>query len=125
MLLPQQLVAYDSYGVYEREEEVKTIKYEDPVKQYAYEQVVNKWGVEQWSYYKDLINRESGWNPTAQNPTSTAFGIHQFLNGTWQGGYCTKTSEYKVQIDCGIKYIEDRYEAPYYSIVFHNRNNWY
>ena len=100
-------------------------QYKDPIKQYAYEQVVAKWGVEQWSYYKDLINRESGWRNTAQNPTSTAYGIHQFLNATWAGVGCIKTSEYKTQIDCGIKYIEQRYKTPLNSIIFHNENNWY
>src|SRR5690606_9261952 len=33
----------------------------------------------------ELVRRESGWNPTAQNPTSTAYGLFQFLNSTWAG----------------------------------------
>ena len=36
-----------------------------------------------------LWNAESGWNPDAQNPTSTAYGIAQFLDSTWAGtGIC-------------------------------------
>ena len=89
------------------EAETKTIEYpieiqNHEIKMYAYQVVTEKWGVEQWKYYNDLISRESGWNTNAQNPTSTAFGLHQFLNGTWQGGECIKTTDYKVQIDCGI-----------------------
>ena len=31
-----------------------------------------------------IIQCESGWDYTAQNPNSTAFGAGQFLNGTWK-----------------------------------------
>ncbi len=30
-----------------------------------------------------IIQCESGWNHTAQNPNSTAYGVGQFINGTW------------------------------------------
>jgi hypothetical protein len=30
-----------------------------------------------------IIQCESGWDYTAQNPNSTAYGAGQFLNGTW------------------------------------------
>jgi len=30
-----------------------------------------------------LIINESGWNPEAKNPSSTAYGLGQFLNSTW------------------------------------------
>ncbi len=33
-----------------------------------------------------VLRRESGGNPTAENPTSTASGLWQFLDSTW-GGY--------------------------------------
>jgi hypothetical protein len=32
-----------------------------------------------------VLERESGGDPTAQNPTSTASGLWQFLDGTWAG----------------------------------------
>lgn len=31
-----------------------------------------------------IEHRESGGNPTAQNPTSSASGLYQFILGTWQ-----------------------------------------
>lgn len=33
---------------------------------------------------EDIIQCESGGDPTAQSPISTAYGYCQFLNGTWE-----------------------------------------
>lgn len=38
------------------------------------------WTGSQWNALDRLWQNESGWDHTAQNPTSTAFGIAQFLN---------------------------------------------
>lgn len=72
-----------------------------------------------------LWDRESGWNPQAQNPTSTAFGIAQFLNGTWKGTGFEKTSDPYQQIDAGLAYIKARYGTPSNALNFHLQNNWY
>lgn len=32
-----------------------------------------------------IMSKESGGNPSAKNPTSTAAGLFQFLRGTWDG----------------------------------------
>ena len=32
----------------------------------------------------EIIRKESGGDPTAQNPKSTAYGLCQFLTGTWK-----------------------------------------
>ena len=37
----------------------------------------------QFSCLENLWGKESGWNPNAQNPSSTAYGIPQFLDSTW------------------------------------------
>ena len=60
-----------------------------------------------------LWNRESGWNPRAQNPTSTAYGIPQFLNTTWgiYGG-TGKTSDPSLQIQDGEMYVHGKYGTP-------------
>lgn len=72
-----------------------------------------------------LWDKESGWNPQAQNPTSTAYGIAQFLNGTWQGTGYQKTSDPYQQIDAGLAYIKARYGSPSKALNFHLQNNWY
>lgn len=72
-----------------------------------------------------LWNKESGWDPNAQNPDSTAFGIAQFLNGTWAGTGTKKTSDPYQQIDAGLKYINQRYGSPSKALQFHLQNNWY
>jgi Transglycosylase SLT domain len=59
-----------------------------------------------------LWTAESGWNPAAQNPHSTAYGIPQFLNSTWASTGTKKTSNPYRQIDAGLIYIHKRYGTP-------------
>ena len=105
--------------------EIIEIKYEDPVKNHAYQQVVKKWGEAEWEAFDILVKRESGWKSNAQNPTSSAYGLMQFLNSTWSGVGCEKTTDPDKQIDCGIAYVEKRYETPSKALSFHYRMNWY
>ncbi len=95
------------------------------IKVYAFEKVLDRWDEKQWSYFSNLIERESHWNNEAQNPNSTAYGLGQFLNSTWQTVGCEKTSDKYKQIDCALDYIEARYDTPQKAIQFHNKNNWY
>lgn len=67
---------------------------------------------EEWAALDELIGYESGWNPEAQNPVSSAYGIFQFLDSTWATVGCEKTSAPRQQIDCGILYIEKNYGSP-------------
>jgi hypothetical protein len=39
--------------------------------------------IELYNLAYKIIECESGWDYTAQNPNSTAYGAGQFLNGTW------------------------------------------
>jgi TP901 family phage tail tape measure protein len=66
----------------------------------------------QWNALNTLWTHESNWNNNAQNPTSTAYGIAQFLNGTWAGTGYRKTSDPKTQILAGLEYIGARYGSP-------------
>lgn len=95
-----------------------------PVKEYA-EQRVNEVFGGGWAYFDDLITRESRWKSNAQNPTSTAYGLGQFLNSTWKTVGCVKTNDPYKQIDCTIAYVEARYGYPQKAIEHHNRKNWY
>lgn len=60
----------------------------------------------------NLIQHESSFRATAQNPTSTAYGLFQFLNTTWATVGCTKTSDAYQQSVCGLRYIQRRYHTP-------------
>lgn len=66
----------------------------------------------QWNALSHLIQGESGWNPLAQNPTSTAFGLFQFLNSTWAGTGFEKTSDPLKQTQAGLTYIKNTYGDP-------------
>jgi SLT domain-containing protein len=79
----------------------------------------------QSSCLNQLWQRESGWNPKAQNPTSTAYGIAQFLNSTWAGTGIAKTSDPYRQVDAGLIYIKKRYGTPCQAWSFWQANKWY
>ena len=72
-----------------------------------------------------LIGKESGCRPTAQNPTSTAYGIFQFLDSTWAGVGCVKTPDPVEQMRCGTKYVMQRYGSWAGARQFHLRSGWY
>ncbi|WP_348240207.1 transglycosylase SLT domain-containing protein, partial [Salmonella enterica] len=46
-----------------------------------------------WDALAWLIGKESSWNPKAQNPKSTAYGLFQFLDSTWASVGGRKTSD--------------------------------
>ena len=79
----------------------------------------------QFSCLENLWGRESGWNPDAQNPSSTAYGIPQFLNSTWAGTGIAKTSDGFRQIDAGLIYLEDRYGSPCGGWAHSEATGWY
>ncbi|MGK5115740.1 transglycosylase SLT domain-containing protein, partial [Geodermatophilus sp. CPCC 205506] len=91
-------------------------------KEYAMSKVGS---ADQFSCLENLWGKESGWNPNAQNPTSTAYGIPQFLNSTWAGTGIAKTSDGYRQIDAGLIYIENRYGSPCAAWAHSKANNWY
>ncbi|HEX2075297.1 MAG TPA: transglycosylase SLT domain-containing protein, partial [Geodermatophilus sp.] len=80
---------------------------------------------EQFRCLENLWGKESGWNPNAQNPTSTAYGIPQFLNSTWASTGIAKTSDGYRQIDAGLIYIENRYGSPCEAWAHSQAVNWY
>lgn len=75
------------------------------------------WGKEQFTCLNRLWGKESAWNPLADNPTSTAFGIAQMLGET--------SVSAEVQIRNGLRYIQHRYETPCAAWLFWQRNYWY
>jgi len=83
------------------------------------------WAGAQWNALYALGKRESGWNNTAQNPTSTAYGIPQFLNSTWATVGLSKTSNPAVQIAGMDKYIANRYGDPIHAWQHEMQFGWY
>ena len=79
---------------------------------------------QEWADLVSLWNRESGWSNTAQNPTSTAYGIAQFLDTTW-APYGPKTSSATLQIKYGLEYIRDRYGSPSAAWAHEESAGWY
>jgi hypothetical protein len=67
-----------------------------------------------------IVGHESGWNPRAQNPVSTASGLYQHIDGTWRAyrpieasGYAhMKDAPAAMQDKAGMRYIHDRYGTP-------------
>lgn len=70
------------------------------------------WVGAQWDALRQLWQHESGWNPAAQNPTSSAYGIAQFLDSTWAMTGFHKTSNPQDQIAAGLNYIKMVYGNP-------------
>lgn len=65
----------------------------------------------EWSAFDTLAMKESGYDNTAKNPSSTAYGIGQFLDSTW-GDFGTKTSDPALQIAYMLRYIKGKYGTP-------------
>ena len=64
-----------------------------------------------------LWDKESRWNPRADNPKSTAYGIPQLLK--------LKAKDPYTQMDLGLKYIKHRHLTPCKALAFHRRAGHY
>ena len=77
------------------------------------------------SCYFNIIDKESKWNPLAQNPKSTAFGIGQFLNSTWGLVDYKKTKNPYDQIDAMVLYVKLIYGDGCNAWHFKSQRGWY
>lgn len=75
-----------------------------------------------------IVKNESGFNPSAQNKTSTAYGYAQFLSST-RASYEKKMgisySDPVNQIGMMAQYLKDRYGTAQNALAFWNKNHWY
>jgi hypothetical protein len=62
----------------------------------------------EWSAFDQLIDHESGWKATAQNPSSSAYGLGQFLNSTWASVGGSKTDDPMQQLPYIFAYLKSR-----------------
>ena len=83
-------------------------------------------GADQFSCLDSIYSSESGWNPHADNPTSSAYGIPQALPGSkmasagpdWANNPAT-------QIRWGLGYIKAKYGSPCGALAFREGHGWY
>jgi hypothetical protein len=98
-----------------RAEELPPANYQEYAADIALKQY--GWNVTQLKCVDAIWTKESHWNPKADNPNSTAYGIAQMLNEDSRDGY--------EQIRNGLRYIEHRYSTPCKAWEFWKRNYWY
>ncbi len=81
---------------------------------------------DQFSCLDSLWTKESGWNPSADNPTSSAYGIPQALPGEKMASagadWATNPA---TQIRWGLGYIAEVYGSPCSAWSHSQANNWY
>ena len=79
----------------------------------------------QWDAVDFIVSHESGWNPTAVNPSSGAFGLFQFLGATKDTYLPDSNPDPEVQGRAGARYIADRYGSPIEARRHWEANRWY
>lgn len=94
----------------------------------ARQMMLNKygWGEDQFTCYDAIIMRESRWNPYADNPHSSAYGIPQALPGRKMAsaGADWRTNP-ATQIKWGLGYVKQRYGTPCGAWGFKRAHGWY
>ncbi len=84
------------------------------------------WGSKQFNCYNNIIMRESMWKVSADNPTSSAYGIPQALPGSKMAsaGPDWRTNP-ATQIKWGLGYVKSRYGTPCSAWGFKSSHGWY
>jgi hypothetical protein len=93
---------------------ISTHRDKENYKLYAHIKLLN---AKQYRCLETLWNRESRWDPRADNPKSSAYGIPQLLK--------MKELDPFKQIDLGLKYIAHRHSTPCKALDFHNKTGHY
>ena len=74
---------------------------------------------------EELIMLESSWNSNAQNPKSTAYGLGQLLDQTWEQVGVEKSDDYRIQLIAAHKYVFERYGSWVKALEFRKANGYY
>ena len=93
---------------------INTVTDTNNYKLYAHMKVID---AKEYRCLELLWNRESRWDPRANNPKSSAYGIPQMLR--------LKLLDPYRQIDAGLKYIAHRYKTPCKAWAHHQRKGHY
>lgn len=84
------------------------------------------WSSGQFDCLSALWQKESGWNPSARNASSGAFGIPQALPGSKMASIAGDWRTNPVtQIKWGLSYIAGRYGTPCGAWAHSQAHNWY
>ncbi|MFJ3716337.1 transglycosylase SLT domain-containing protein [Streptomyces sp. NPDC090057] len=80
----------------------------------------------QYNAFSKIVEHESGWNPSATNSSSGAYGLVQALPGAKMAsaGSDWKTNP-ATQIKWGLDYMNSRYGSPVEAWSFWQANGWY
>jgi hypothetical protein len=100
------------------------IKYQrvpDTARSYARSMV----SVKEYKALEELIMLESSWNPKAQNKRSTAYGLGQFVDKTWDLVGIEKSADYRIQLIAAQKYVMMRYGSWVKALAHHKQYGWY
>jgi hypothetical protein len=81
--------------------------------------------VEEYVALHELIMRESSWNPDARNRKSTAYGLGQLIDQTWEDIGIEKSDDFRIQLIAAHKYVMQRYGSWQKALEFHKRNGYY
>ena len=77
-----------------------------------------EWNLSEHRALMKLWGKESAWNPAADNPNSSAFGIPQLLN-------LDPSTPAPLQIERGLGYIQHRYDRPSVAWSHWREHGWY
>ncbi|MEU6378282.1 transglycosylase SLT domain-containing protein [Streptomyces sp. NPDC046909] len=80
----------------------------------------------QFQCFSNIVDHESGWNYTAVNASSGAYGLFQALPGSKMSsvGDDWRTNP-ATQIKWGLNYMDSRYGSPCEAWSFWQANHWY
>ena len=80
----------------------------------------------QYAAFSNIVSHESGWNVTATNASSGAYGLVQALPGSKMAsaGPDWKTNP-ATQIRWGLDYMNSRYGSPVGAWNFWQTHHWY
>ena len=81
--------------------------------------------VKEYEALHELIMLESSWNPDAQNKRSTAYGLGQFVDKTWDLVGIEKSADYRIQLIAAQKYVMMRYGSWVKALEHHKQYGWY
>jgi hypothetical protein len=98
-----------------------------PIQAYARRLVGTVWpGVAEWMAFADIVARESGWNVSATNPTSGAYGIPQALPASKMAsaGADWRTNPF-TQLRWMVGYIRSRWVDPLRADFNERTQHWY